>query len=179
MAQFTLTFVWLLPDSETEQSEPVYRAQQLSAASSASNNTLLKIHTPAPELGGPLQRRTGTEAGLDRQEDEWVAECKPNCQLFFGFPTIKWQGGVFLLLFLSFIVCLNLQSLSLSVFLWFMTFCCDASFQSVRYLIRLSVTASQKQTSLAQETEHIKKGRHHQQVKVCKEFIIRNETHFS
>lgn len=55
--------VLLLPCSETECSEPACRVQQLSAASSASGNTLLKTHTPGPEPGGPLQtvRQTGRE----------------------------------------------------------------------------------------------------------------------
>lgn len=49
--------VWtvVLPRREKVHSGPLCIAEWLSAASSASGNTLLMTHTPAPEPGGPLQ----------------------------------------------------------------------------------------------------------------------------
>ena len=59
----------LLPGSETEQSEPVCRAQWLYAASSASGNTQLTTHTPEPEPGSPLQTDRYRQTGMTDNND--------------------------------------------------------------------------------------------------------------
>lgn len=104
--------VWaaVLPRSEKEHSEPLCRAEWLSAASSASGNTLLMTHTPALEPGGPLQTDS-------YETDRWHTnrQTEQVCEWLSGYNS-NWQLplniSVFLLLMSPWIIFLSPHSLT-------------------------------------------------------------------